>query len=121
MLIANKSPPSGVRTGSNPVSLYLLQRHSSVGRAQGFDPCGRWFKSTCLFQAKVAQLVERWTENPSVSGSIPLFGTSILSAYVAQLEEHWPSKPCVTGSSPVVGTRIMNARSSVAEQVVTNH
>ena len=34
------------------------------------------------FYAQIAQLVEQWTENPRVTGSIPVLGT--INARVAQ-------------------------------------
>ena len=58
--------------------------------------------------AQIAQSVEQGTENPRVSGSIPLLGTTkkykIKYGRIAQLGEHLPYKQGVTGSSPVATT-----------------
>ena len=56
--------------------------------------------------AQIAQLVEQRTENPRVTGSIPVLGTSrkaikYIFARVAQLVEHDLAKVGVAGSSPV--------------------
>ena len=54
--------------------------------------------------AQIAQLVEQWTENPCVAGSIPALGTAkckIKYAIVAQLVEYNLAKVGVAGSSPV--------------------
>ena len=54
--------------------------------------------------AQIAQLVEQWTENPCVAGSIPALGTckvQITYAIVAQLVEYNLAKVGVAGSSPV--------------------
>ena len=52
--------------------------------------------------AQIAQLVEQWTENPCVAGSIPALGTEkITYAIVAQLVEYNLAKVGVAGSSPV--------------------
>ena len=52
--------------------------------------------------AQIAQLVEQWTENPCVAGSIPALGTlKITYAIVAQLVEYNLAKVGVAGSSPV--------------------
>ena len=52
--------------------------------------------------ALVAQLVERWTENPYVGGSIPPQGTTL--AGVAQLAEQLICNQQVTGSIPATGS-----------------
>ena len=51
--------------------------------------------------AQRAQLVEQWTENPCVAGSIPALGTKTKYAIVAQLVEYNLAKVGVAGSSPV--------------------
>ena len=52
--------------------------------------------------AQIAQLVEQWTENPCVAGSIPALGTKKIEyAIVAQLVEYNLAKVGVAGSSPV--------------------
>ena len=48
--------------------------------------------------ASVAQLVEQGTENPRVSGSIPLWGTIFLFGRLAQLGERLPYKQDVSSS-----------------------
>ena len=48
----------------------------------------------------VAQLVEQWTENPRVAGSIPAEGT--IFAGLAHLVERHLAKVEVAGSSPVI-------------------
>ena len=59
--------------------------------------------------AQIAQLVEQWTENPCVAGSIPALGTAKCKtnkyAIVAQLVEYNLAKVGVAGSSPVYRSR----------------
>ena len=64
-------------TGSSPVVpttfgpvVQLVRTLACHARGRGFEPHpGRQY-------ASVAQLVEQWTENPRVAGSIPAGGTS---------------------------------------------
>ena len=60
----------------------------------------RIYKS-CVF-AQIAQLVEQWTENPRVAGSIPALGIFIIYVYgiLAQLVEHLTFNQVVGGSNP---------------------
>ena len=56
-------------------------------------------------EGTIAQLVEQWTENPCVPGSIPGGTTSFFFEYtnkgtIAQLVEQWTENPCVPGSIP---------------------
>jgi hypothetical protein len=83
-----------VEVASSSLVTRSRRRRSSVGRASGSYPLCRWFKSTrryqfpqpktlagteskhsspgaCRIRGSVAQLVEQWTENPCVAGSIP--------------------------------------------------
>ena len=55
-----------------------------------------------LIYRGVAQLVERRTLNPNVTGSNPVSLASLGS--VAQLVERWLEKSCVAGSIPVITT-----------------
>ena len=57
-------------------------------------------KITGHFYASVAQLVEQWTENPRVVGSIPTGGTKY--ADVAHLVERHLAKVEVASSSLVI-------------------
>ena len=52
--------------------------------------------------AQIAQLVEQWTENPRVAGSIPALGTFVIYVYgiLAQLVEHLTFNQVVGGSNP---------------------
>lgn len=67
-----------------------------------------------IFIASVAQLVERWTENPGVAGSTPVLGTIFsiplgnhrFFAAVAQLVEHLIENQGVDGSTPSRGTSL---------------
>ena len=48
-------------------------------------------------------MVEQWTENPCVPGSIPGGTTklqSLILGTLAQLVEQWTENPCVPGSIP---------------------
>ena len=57
----------------------------------------------------VAQLVEHWTENPSVAGSIPADHTvrnyGGVAQMVAKRVERWFETPEVGGSSPLCPTK----------------
>lgn len=64
----------------------------------------RGFKSRRPRQmsAEIAQMVERWTENPCVPSSILGLGTIVIrEAEVAQLVERHLAKVRAAGSSPV--------------------
>ena len=52
--------------------------------------------------AQIAQLVEQWTENPCVAGSIPALGTCYLTpnGALAQSVEHLTFNQVVRGSNP---------------------
>ena len=54
----------------------------------------------------VAQMVERWTENPYVGGSIPPQGTTLRGelAGVAQLAEQLICNQQVVGSIPITSS-----------------
>ena len=60
------SPSGGIgrRTG-----LKILRGNTRTGSI----PVSGSFKK--LYYAQIAQLVEQWTENPRVTGSIPVLGT----------------------------------------------
>ena len=62
----------GRRTG-----LKILRGNTRTG---SIPVSGSFIKNT--FYAQIAQLVEQWTENPRVTGSIPVLGT--INARVAQ-------------------------------------
>ena len=55
-----------------------------------------------LFHAQIAQLVEQRTENPRVTGSIPVLGTDLFKGYgvLAQSVEHLTFNQVVRGSNP---------------------
>ena len=61
------------------------------------------YKFTGSNFASVAQLVEQWTENPRVAGSIPAGGTKY--ADVAHLVERHLAKVEVASSSLVIRSR----------------
>ena len=52
--------------------------------------------------AQIAQLVEQWTENPRVAGSIPALGMlfAITDGILAQSVEHLTFNQVVRGSNP---------------------
>ena len=64
---------------------------------------------TGLLYASVAQLVEQWTENPRVAGSIPAGGTKY--ADVAHLVERHLAKVEVASSSLVIRSRKKSPKS----------
>ena len=67
-----------------------------------YQRCRESWTQTDDGDAQIAQLVEQWTENPCVAGSIPALGTEkIKYAIVAQLVEYNLAKVGVAGSSPV--------------------
>ena len=69
-------------------------------RGRRFEPVpGRHFRFIAR-NASVAQLVEQWTENPRVAGSIPAGGTKY--ADVAHLVERHLAKVEVASSSLVI-------------------
>ena len=74
--------------GSSPFRVAILQIEQSLCSAQ---------------YASVAQLVEQWTENPRVAGSIPAGGTKY--ADVAHLVERHLAKVEVASSSLVTRSR----------------
>ena len=53
-------------------------------------------------RAQIAQLVEQWTENPRVAGSIPALGifSFLYCGPLAQAVEHLTFNQVVRGSSP---------------------
>ena len=53
--------------------------------------------------AQIAQLVEQRTENPRVTGSIPVLGIFLWYGILAQSVEQRIENPRVTGSIPVLG------------------
>ena len=57
-----------------------------------------------LRHAQIAQLVEQWTENPRVAGSIPALGT--IYADVAHLVERHLAKVEVASSSLVIRSNL---------------
>ena len=65
-----------------------------------------------IASAQIAQLVEQWTENPRVAGSIPALGTkdipilrSVLHAGIAHLVERHLAKVEVASSSLVARSK----------------
>ena len=74
-------------TGSSPVVpttfglvVQLVRTLACHARGRRFEPVPGRQKVACIitghFYASVAQLVEQWTENPRVAGSIPAGGTN---------------------------------------------
>ena len=57
-----------------------------------------------MWQAQIAQSVEQRTENPRVTGSIPVLGIVLLESLIygplAQVVEHLTFNQVVPGSSP---------------------
>ena len=84
----------------------LVRTLACHARGRRFEPVpGRHFRriqKSSLF-ASVAQLVEQWTENPRVAGSIPAGGTKY--ADVAHLVERHLAKVEVASSSLVIRSR----------------
>ncbi len=74
---AVKTPPfHGGNTGSNPVrvTIYILRRISSAGRASALQAEGRRFDPVILHHITIAgwsSLVARRAHNPKVAGSNP--------------------------------------------------
>ena len=99
-------------TGSSPV-VPTICRHGSVVQLVRTPAChagGRGFKSLpSRHYAFVAQLVEQRTENPRVTGSIPVEGTTergaFRSASVAHLVERHLAKVEVASSSLVTRSK----------------
>lgn len=74
-----------------------------------FEPVwGRqiFLKRLSALNALVAQMVERWTENPYVGGSIPPQGTTLTGGFagVAQLAEQLICNQQVVGSIPITSS-----------------
>ena len=62
-------------------SVDTLDQHLRTCGYENLDPgLGQLHKN--ISYAQIAQLVEQWTENPRVTGSIPVLGT--INARVAQ-------------------------------------
>ena len=53
---------------------------------------------------QIAQLVEQGTENPCVSGSIPLLATTFLFRAIFTIESIPPKIPLLSGSIPLLAT-----------------
>lgn len=53
-----------------------------------------------VFHARVAQMVEQWSEKPRVVGSIPTLGAAEWSSLVAR----WAHNPKADGSNPSSAT-----------------
>ncbi len=99
-------------TGSSPVVptngpvVQLVRTLACHARGRRFEPVpGRHFRGIqkSSLYASVAQLVEQWTENPRVVGSIPTGGTKY--ADVAHLVERHLAKVEVASSSLVIRSR----------------
>ena len=69
------------------------------------------------FFASVAQLVEQWTENPRVAGSIPAGGTNC--ADVAHLVERHLAKVEVASSSLVIRSIFLEYFSPASHNLIT--
>ena len=85
------SPSGGIgrRTG-----LKILRGNTRTGSI----PVSGSFIKQNIFYAQIAQLVEQWTENPRVTGSIPVLGTICASGSVV---EHRLAKARVASSNLV--------------------
>ena len=73
----------------------MAERATVNRKVVGSKPTGR-------DSAPIAQMVERWSYEPKVTGSIPVWS----NARLAQSVERRPFKPVVMGSNPISGEMI---------------
>ena len=73
----------------------MAARRAHNPEVRGSNP----LSAIVLLYAPIAQSVEQRTENPRVTGSIPVRGMLYYES-LAQLVEHWTFNPVVPGSSP---------------------
>ena len=76
----------------------MVARRAHNPKVAGSNPAPA--TQTFIVYAQIAQLVEQRTENPRVTGSIPVLGIFLWYGILAQSVEHLTFNQVVGGSNP---------------------
>ncbi len=111
-------------TGSSPVVptkflivcgavVQLVRTPACHAGGRGFKSLPRRHFSSISLYAQVAQLVEQWTENPRVAGSIPALGT------ICECSSSGRAPPCQGGGSEFEPRHSLHLKESACFQVLS--